>query len=185
MHATRSLAAALFAALAATPAPADEIEDAIAAALSAYRAGDIAAAKEEIDYAAQLLARRKAEGLQAFLPEPMPGWTRSLHDPQSAAMFGGGLFAGADYRKDGETVSIRLIADSPVAMSMAAIFANPAMMAMQGRVLRVGREKFLVKEDGIFGLIGNRVMVEVSGDAPEAVQIGYLEAIDLGALAAF
>ena len=38
------------------PAAADEIEDTIAAALEAYRAGDVKLAKEEIDFVQQLLA---------------------------------------------------------------------------------------------------------------------------------
>jgi hypothetical protein len=178
-------AAILSAALAAMPVAADEIEETIEAALAAYRSGDIATAKEELDYAAQLVAQLKAEGLAAFLPEPMDGWTREMQDTQSAAMFGGGLFGGADYRKGNETVSIQIIAESPMVMSMGAILSNPAMMAMQGRVTRIKRERFLIADDQITGLIGNKVLIQVSGSAPEETKLAYIEAMDLRALADF
>ena len=38
-----------------TPVTADEVEDSIGAALAAYRAGDVKKAKEELDFAAQLV----------------------------------------------------------------------------------------------------------------------------------
>ena len=61
---------ALTAALAlAVPAVADDFTDSVAAALKAYEAGDIKTAKEEIDFAAQVLAQMKAEGLKAFLSD--------------------------------------------------------------------------------------------------------------------
>lgn len=179
------LSAALILALAAPSAMADEIEDTISAALEAYRAGDLARTREELDYAAQLVSQLKAQGLSAFLPEPMAGWIRSMQDAQSAAMFGGGLFAGADYEKDGETVSIQLIADSPIIMGMSAIFANPALMAAQGRVKRIGRERVLIQDDQITGIVANRIMIQITGSAPENVKLAYLEAIDLRALADF
>ena len=56
-------------AMLAQPAQADELEDALQMALEAYQAGDINTAKEEIDYAAQLIAQMKAVGLSEFLPE--------------------------------------------------------------------------------------------------------------------
>ena len=58
-------------------AQADEIEDSLQMALEAYQAGDINVAKEEIDYAAQLIAQLKAAGLSEFLPGALPDWTRA------------------------------------------------------------------------------------------------------------
>ena len=45
------------------PAMADEITDALRSALEAYEAGDVAAAREDAEYAVQLLAQQKAAGL--------------------------------------------------------------------------------------------------------------------------
>ena len=88
------LAAAL---VLAVPAQADDFTDSVAAALEAYEKGDIKAAKEEIDFAAQILAQMKAEGLKAFLPAPMEGWERKDDDGSSGAMaaFGGSRCASS------------------------------------------------------------------------------------------
>jgi hypothetical protein len=114
----------------ALPATADEFTDALEAALEAYRAGDVQRAKEEVEFAVQLLGQMKAEGLTRFLPPPLPGWTRELQDTQAApaALLGGGIFAGADYRRDGVTVTIQLMADSPMVAAMGAMLGNFAAM---------------------------------------------------------
>ena len=94
----------------ALPAQADDFTDSVAAALEAYEKGDIKGAKEEIDFAAQILAQMKAEGLKAFLPAPMEGWERKDDDGNSGAMaaFGGGQMASAAYWKDSENLTIQV-----------------------------------------------------------------------------
>ena len=54
----RLAATAVLAVCLVMPAQADEVEETIEAALEAYRAGDIKAAKEEIDFVGQLLGQR-------------------------------------------------------------------------------------------------------------------------------
>ena len=82
MHLTWKAAGAalLVAALTAGTAKADEFTDTIEAAMEAYQAGDIKTAKEEIDFAAQLLGQLKAEGLTGFLPPALDGWEREIGD---------------------------------------------------------------------------------------------------------
>lgn len=183
---TRALVAAALAAAPLLPAAADEAEDAMEAALAAYRAGDVALAKEELDYAATLLDRMKAEGFSAFLPDPAPGWTRTMGEAQAmgAALFGGGAIAEADYADaDGAQVTIRMMADNPMVASMAAMFGNASIMGAMGRVIRVGRQKAVLTPDGqIQALVANRVLVTIEGDAPEAAKIAYFELIDFKAL---
>jgi hypothetical protein len=163
---------------------ADEIADALRAALEAYEAGDSAGAHEEAEYATQLLAQQKAAGLTGFLPEALQDWTRTVGESQAHAsvMFGGGMTAEATYtHPDGLEVAIQLLADSP----MAAMFANPAMMGMLGPVRRINRVSFAIDPDGsIQGMVGG-VLVQVSGSASEADKIAYLEKMDFRALAAF
>jgi len=170
--------------MAYAPVVADEIEDALRAALAAYEDGDIAGAREEAEYAVQLLAQQKAAGLAQFLPDALPEWTRTGGETQAhaAMMFGGGLTAQASYTgPEGAQVEIQLLADSP----MAAMFANPAMMGMMGQVRRINRVNFAVSPDGeIQGMVGG-VLVQVSGSASEADKIVYLENMDLRALANF
>lgn len=181
------LAAALAAFLPAA-ARADEIEDSISAALDAYRAGDEAAAKEELDFAAQLLAQRQAAGFGEMLPGALDGWTREMEDPQAlgGGLFGGGMIARASYtHADGRAVSIQMMADNPMVASMAAIMGNPAAMGSMGKVVRVGRQKAVVTPEGdVQALVANRVLVSVEGDAPEEDKLAYFSAIDLEALAA-
>ena len=167
---------------------ADEIEDAIAAGLEAYRAGDIAGAREELDYAATLLGQKKAAGLAAFLPPAFDGWTRSDGDASAAgaALFGGGLNASADYTRGADMVEIQIMADSPMVAGMGAMLGNPAMMATQGEVRRVGRQRYVVAPDGgVMALVGGRALVQLSGSAAREDKIAYFEAIDFAGLEAF
>lgn len=179
----------LAAALIAGGAQADEIEETLEAALDAYRAGDVAGAKEELDYASALLSEMKADGLAAFLPEAPPGWTRELGETQGAgaAFFGGGLTASAIYVSgSGAQAELTLMADNPLVASVGAMLANPQMMAMQGDVRRVGRQRYVATADGEFmALVDNRVLVQLSGGASEADKTALFEAIDFAALKDF
>lgn len=170
--------------LASSPVVADEIADALRAALQAYQEGDLAAAREDAEYAVQLLAQEKAAGLTGFLPEALPGWTREAGEAQAhtGAMFGGGLSADATYTgPEGQQIEIQLLADSPIA----AMFANPAMMGAFGQVRRINRVNFAIDPEGeIKGMVG-KVLVQVSGSADVADKTGYLEKMDFRALADF
>jgi hypothetical protein len=180
----RALLLLAFLSIAHAPVMADEIADALRAALEAYEAGDFAGAQEEAGYASQLLAQRKAAGLAKFLPEALPGWTLALSESQAQTnvMFGGGMTAGATYTNtEGLDVEMQLLADSP----MAAMFANPAMMGMFGQVRRINRTNFAISPDGnIQGMVGG-VLIQVSGSGSEADKIAYLEKMDFRALATF
>jgi hypothetical protein len=172
----------------AGPATADEVEDAIAAALEAYRAGDMEVAKEELDYAKTLLDKAKAQGLAQFLPPALAGWSRTDAEPEAlGAMFlGGGLTASATYEKNGASLEVQLMADNPMVATMGAMLATPSVMAMQGDVRRLGRMRYLVTHGGeVMALVDNRILVQVTGGAPEADKIAYFEAIDFEGLSAF
>lgn len=183
----RALPLALVAALNWTaPASADEVEDALAAALDAWRAGDAETAKLEAEYALAKIAEASAQGLAGFLPEAPAGWTRTLGDAQAlAAMFGGGSMATADYEGPGGDMTVMLAADGPMVASMGAVLGNPAAMGAMGKLTRVGRHRAVITSDGeINALIGQRVLVQISGRADAAEKLALLEAIDLDGLAA-
>ncbi|MEM9013144.1 MAG: hypothetical protein AAGE18_18140 [Pseudomonadota bacterium] len=182
----RMLAAAALVGLLAGPAGADEVTETIEAALEAYNAGDIPAAKEELDYAAQLLSQMKAEGLTGYLPEAMDGWTRALSEGQSmgAAMFGGGIMAEATYSGAGEELTMQLVADSPMVASMAAMFASTATMSAMGRVKRINRVNFVMTDGEVRGMVG-AVLVQLTGNASEDAMIAHIERLDFEALEDF
>jgi hypothetical protein len=178
--------AAAFAALAALPAAADDVTDTIHSALDAYNDGDIAYATEELNYALQLLKEMRAGDLQSFLPGPLDGWSREFDDDAAMALgMMGGTGASANYTSGGDDFSITLIMDSPMIAGMAAMFSNPAIAASSGgRMVRVGREKFIAMDGNVSALIGNRVLVQAEGDDTNAI-IAHLETMDLRALSQF
>ena len=184
----RHLLAATLLAATALPAAADPFEEAVAAALDAYRAGDIALAREELALAGTLLDEMKSGALLGFLPDPLPGWSREDAEAVTGplAILGGGSTAAATYSRGEEAFTITLTADSPMIAPMAAMLSNPTVMAMQGEVRRKGRQRYLVGRDGdVSTMVGNRVLVQVSGTAAVEDKVAHFEAIDFDALGAF
>lgn len=174
--------------LVSAPSAADDIETALEAALEAYRAGDIARAREEVDFAATLIGQLKAEGLQSFLPAPFDGWTREAGDTSSQALagFGGGAVATAEYRSGGESVEITLMADNQLVASMAVMLSNTALMSSMGQVKRRGRQTYVVTHEGdVQALVDGRVMVQVTGSAARASKEAYFDLIDIEGLGEF
>ncbi|NKX43324.1 hypothetical protein [Roseicyclus persicicus] len=183
----RVLTPILAATLALTaPAQADDITDALTAAIEAYEAGEIADALDELAYAQQLLQGLQAEGLTAYLPPAMDGWTREVSAEASAgaAFLGGGIMAEATYTGPGDSFTITLMADNPMVAQMGAMLGNRAMMAMMGEIVRVNRENFLNQDGDLTGLIGNRVLVQASGGDLDTM-VAHLEQMEFGELERF
>lgn len=178
--------AATLALLLALPAPAlaDDVLEALDTARTAYEDGDVQYAAQELEFAMQLLDEMKAAGFADLLPEPMDGWRRELDSEAGAmaGMFGGGTAANANYFDDeGGQFSIMMMADSPMIAMIGGMLANPAMTG--GKMVRVGRERFVEDEDGeVTGLVGGRIMIQGSGQARDAM-IAHLETMDFRAIA--
>lgn len=179
-------AAAVAAALAA-PAAADEFADVLEEALAAYREGDVAGARKDLDYAVKLLAERKAEELAALLPAAPAGWTREEADAEGAgmmAMFGGGTAAAATYRRGAEDVTITLVADAPMVNAVAAMVSGMSSIAgTQSR--RIQRTPFAVADGQMQGVVDGRVLVVASGAAPDDDKAALLDLMDFDKLARF
>jgi hypothetical protein len=183
------LPAALAAALAAMPVSADEFTDVIDGALEAYGDGEITIAREELDYAIKLLAMMKSESLSGFLPEALPGWTKTKGDGgdgggAAMAMLGGGTTASAEYSNGSNNVSMTLMADSPLVSGMAAMITGMASMG-GGKPVRIQRTQFGINDDEMQGVVNKRVMVTLSGNASVEDKKAYLEMMDLKALGNF
>ncbi|MGR3540240.1 MAG: hypothetical protein ACU0BS_02255 [Hasllibacter sp.] len=179
------LPAALLAALPLS-APADEVVEALEAAIEAYRAGDMRGVRIEMGFAEQALQAVAAAGFSQFLPEPLDGWTREVDVNGAAAemaMMGGGAGADASYRNGGQWFGITMMADSPLLAMMMGVVANPAMTG--GEMVRVGRERFVWMDGELVGVIGNRVLIQAEGDeSVRDAMVAHLETIDFDALAA-
>ena len=169
-----------------SPAVADDVSDTIRSALDAYNDGDVAYATEELNFALQLLKEMRAGDLEAFLPEPLDGWTREIDAGAAAGLaMMGGTGAAATYISGADNFTISLLMDSPMVTGMAAMFSNPAIAASGGgKMVRVGREKFISMDGDLSGLIGNRVFVQADGQNTDAI-VAHLETMDFGALSQF
>lgn len=174
-------------------ASAEEVKAAIQEALEAYEAGDLAEAKFSLDTASQLIGAQRSKGLAAALPEPLAGWTAETSAEADAAgmgaamaIFGGGVSAAREYAKDGETVSVTVILDSPLVMQFSGILANPQLSASMGKSLRFGRHRGVQMEGGeIQIVVANRALVTVDGSASPADKQAYAENVDFDAIAGF
>lgn len=184
----RLTSAALALILAASPLAADEFTDVVEGALEAYRDGDITIAREDLDYAIQLLGEMKAESLATFLPEAQAGWTREDADSEGSgfamAMLGGGTTAAATYRNGAEELTITLVANSPMVGTIGAMVSGMASMG-GGRPIRIQRTQFGNNDGEMQGVVDGKVLITVSGNAPVEAKTAHLEAMDFGALGDF
>lgn len=157
------VAAAIIALAGPLAAQADEVTDTLQSAMDAYGEGDLQYALEELEYARQLMLTMKTDALTAFLPEAPEGWTREINSDIGAGMgmMGGGVGAEAEYTGPGDRVTVTIMADNPMIAAMGAMIGNAA--AIGAKVERIGREKFMVQDGTIQGLIDNRVLVKAEG----------------------
>lgn len=166
------------------PALADEITDLLLSAIDAYQDGDVQYALDEIEMAKQELMALKTDALGRYLPPAPDGWTREVSSDvqQGLAMLGGGVGAEASYQGDGKSYTIKLMADNPMVTSLAGIINNASMMGLKSK--RVNRQKFVIQDGEIMGLVANRILVQVSG-ADIDTMLGALEAMDFEAMGRF
>lgn len=165
---------------------ADEVEDSIKEALTAYSKNELTAAKQALDYASQLIAQKNAEGLGAILPDALTGWTAEEVDTQDAgvAMFGG-IRAARNYEKGDSRVELQIMGDSPMLATWMPMLANSAMAAAMGKISKIGKHRALQTKDGqIIMVVANRFLVMVDGSASMEEKSAYAAAIDFEKLEA-
>lgn len=148
---------------------ADDISEALQNALEAYEDGDTQYALEELEYAKQLLMAMKTDALVEFLPEAPDGWTREVNTEMNAglAFMGGGTGAEATYEGDGETITVTIMADNPMVGAISGMISNAAVLG--AKIERVGREKFMIQNGEVSGLVDKRILVKASGGTIEAM----------------
>ncbi|MEL7204606.1 MAG: hypothetical protein AAGL19_10575 [Pseudomonadota bacterium] len=176
------VAAAL--AMSVSTAQADDITEALESAMQAYEDGDTQYALEELEFAKQLLQAMKTDELVQFLPDAPDGWSREVNTEMNAglAFMGGGSGAEATYDGDGQSITITMMADNPMVAGMAGMIGNAGLMGAQ--VERLGRQKFMIMEGEISGLVDNRILIQASGgDVDDMLEL--LETMDFRALGKF
>ena len=175
-------------AVAGLPAAADEFTDTLQSALKAYEAGDVRGAQQDLDYAGKLLTSMKSTSLGKFLPEAPAGWTKEEASESDAGgflgMLGGGVTAASTYRKDAQSFTITLVADSPMVSGLGAMITGMAGAA-GGKPLRIQRTEFTESDDGLQGVVNGKVMVSVTGDASLDDKKAALDTMDFSGLGDF
>ena len=167
---------------------ADDVTDSIDEALDAYKEGEFSAAVESLNYASQLINQKKGASLSSLLPEPLDGWSAKSSNSKAmgAAMFGGGITAERKYVKGKNTVSIDIVADSPMLQSMMMMFTNPMYATSDGGKLeKIKRQKAIVKfnpetnRGDIKIVVAKRFLVTVKGNRTTLEDLkAYANAID-------
>ncbi|TET87027.1 MAG: hypothetical protein E3J96_06280 [Sulfurovum sp.] len=171
-----------------TFANADDVVDTLNEAIKSYESGEYSVAVEDLNYALQLIQQKKSKGLEAYLPEALPGWSAKKAESQTAGagMFGGGISTSREYKKGSSRIKIEIITDSPLLQSMMGIFSNPMFAASDGgKLQRINREKAIVKYNeerrrgDITIVVAKRFLVKVEGQKVSLDDLeSYAKAID-------
>jgi hypothetical protein len=169
------------------PALADDVTDQINEAVSAYQRKDVTTAIAGLEAALNLLRQGRADAYGKLLPNPPPGWTAD--DVEAVAvgvmMAGGGTGATRKYHNGDSTVTISVLADSPMLQAMSAIASSGigAAAGMRTQIVN-GRRTLFMKDDNAFTtIVGDHILVRVEGQGvPEDALKRFLIAIDFTAL---
>ena len=161
---------------------ADEVEDAIKEALTAYEQKDYVMAKQSLGMATQLINQLNAKALAELLPEALPGWEAQAvsDESQGGAMFGGGISVSRRYTQSDQDLKISIMGDSPMLSQMMGIFQNPMIAGSMGKMTRIGKQMAMEGKDGqLTMVVANRFMVTIDGSASMDDKKEYAKAIDL------
>ncbi len=175
--------------------PADEITDSIEEAIEYYKEGDFVEAANTLDYASQLIRQKRSGSLEAFLPDPLTGWTAKDVESQAAgaAYLGGMISAKRNYRKEQSSITIEIFTDSPMLQSMVMMLSNPAYASADGgKLTKIKRQKAVIKytasrKDGEINIVvANKYLISVKGrKISESDLVDYASAIDYNKLKKF
>lgn len=173
----------------------DDVLTTIDQAVKQYKSGDFAGAASNLDYAAQLVRQKKSEKMKEILPAPLSGWQAKDATAQAVgtAVLGGGVTVSREYRRDGATVTVEIVSDSPVLQSVVMMLSNPMFAGASGGTLRtIKGQRGIIKYDAaakrgeVSIVVGGRFMVTVKGSqVQEQDLIAYAEAVDYQALSRY
>jgi len=171
---------------------ADDVVDTLKEVIKSYENGEYSMAVEDLNYVLQLIQQKKSKGLEAYLPEALPGWSAKKAQSVAAAsaMFGGGISSSREYTKNDSRIKVEIITDSPLMQSMMGLFSNPMFATADGGKLeRIHREKAIVKYDEeqkngeITIIVAKRFLVKVEGRRVMVDDLkAYAKAIDFSKL---
>ncbi len=132
--------------------------------LAAYARKDYATAIAAFDAATALLRQARSEIWKQYLPAAPAGWTAEDPDAGAGAL-GMGSSASRKYVRDGDSVEISLMTDSPIMQGLAAVIANPMIAAAAGKTVVIGgrRMNYIRDDNSFITMVADRVLVRVQG----------------------
>ena len=173
---------------------ADEIMLSIDEAAKYYKDGRYSAALESLDYASQLMRQKRADTLETFLPEALPGWKGQDVSSESVgpAMLGGMFSAQRTYLKDTSRITVS-ITDSPAFQSIMKMFSTLMLSATgSGRLKRIKGQKANIRYDAdrregeITVMVADQCMVTVKGkNVSKDELLSYASVVDYDKLKNF
>jgi hypothetical protein len=182
----RILLTAFVVAAAVSPAlAADDVLEAIDQARKAYQAGDMASAKQSLDFASQLVGQKNAESFAALLPAALPGWKAEKAETTSVGVtvFGVTSASRRYTGPDGRDVEVRITGDSTLVLQFAQFLINPAIAGVIGKLVSVGDQRALLTNEGSINMVvSNKFLVTVEGSADAASKLAYAQAVDVAKL---
>src|SRR5437763_7238681 len=185
MHLMRIIAVAAILFTAAPALAADEVIEAIDQARKAYQGGDLAAAKQSLDLASQLIGQKNADAFGKLLPAPLAGWKAEEVQTTSIGNVGfGASTASRSYTNGkGDGVEVQITGDSAMVMQFATVLNNPAIAGAMGKLVRVGSQRAIQSQSGdVHMVINNKYMVLVNGSGNAADKLAYAQAVDIAKL---
>ena len=173
---------AILGSMISAPRAADEIIDAMEQARKAYQSGDMANAKQSLDFASQLIGQKNAESFAALLPNPLPGWKadRAQSTAVGAVMFGASVASRSYSNANGDNIEVQITGDSAMVMQFATLLSNPQIAGAMGKLVRVGNQRAIQSADGDVNMvIANKFLVTVQGSGSVNDKIAYAQAVDI------
>ncbi len=173
----------------------DDVLATIEQAVKQYKAGDLAGAASNVDYAAQLIRQKKSEKMKSLLPKPLAGWQAQEASAQAmgTAVFGGGVTVSRKYTRGPATVEVEIVSDSPVLQSVMMMLNNPMFAGAGGGTLEtIKGQRAIVKYNkgnhsgDVNIVVAGRFMVTVKGrNVQRPDLIAYAGAVDYQGLSKY
>ncbi len=149
---------------------ADEVEDALNAALKAYKEGKTAEAGTAIQTAQKLINAKAGLSLAAALPDMIGAWKGGKVESKSLDGIGGGQAVERSYRQGSKEkgnekkITATITADSPLMNQVMGFLANPALGSLLGaKAKKIGDiDAMMLPKQGLLQMIvANRYLVAV------------------------
>lgn len=170
---------------------ADDVLDAAEEAIKLYKEGKYSEAAGNFEYAGQLARQKRSGQLSDYLPAALDGWEAEEVETQAVAagMFGV-TSAERTYTKGDSSITVSIMADSPMIQGMIMMLQNPMIAASQGgELIKVDGRKALLQYDaanksGQVQLVAaNQYFIQVEGSQAEKEDVlKYAVGVNYGGL---